>query len=194
MLRGIHGDPQRYKEVYWSRFDGLYFPGDGCKLDEEGYLWLLGRVDDVMLVSGHNISTTEVESALVDHHGVAESAVVGRKDDTTGQAIAAFVVLKGGSEGSEVDSGVATACRSQNWPHRQACQYRLHSGFDEDPIRQNHETTLAGYLGEKATRGCHHSCQLRYRRGDSRRSSPEFGRLKPETVFLDQISWKSSLN
>ncbi len=101
MLRGIHGDPQRYKEVYWSRFDGLYFPGDGCKLDEEGYLWLLGRVDDVMLVSGHNISTTEVESALVDHHGVAESAVVGRKDDTTGQAIAAFVVLKGGSEGSE---------------------------------------------------------------------------------------------
>ncbi|MGB1072037.1 MAG: acetate--CoA ligase [Planctomycetota bacterium] len=101
MLRGIHGDPQRYKEVYWSRFDGLYFPGDGCKLDEEGYLWLLGRVDDVMLVSGHNISTTEVESALVDHHGVAEAAVVGRKDDTTGQAIAAFVVLKGGSEGSE---------------------------------------------------------------------------------------------
>ena len=101
MLRGIHGDPQRYKEVYWSRFDGLYFPGDGCKLDEEGYLWLLGRVDDVMPVSGHNISTTEVESALVDHHGVAESAVVGRKDDTTGQAIAAFVVLKGGSEGSE---------------------------------------------------------------------------------------------
>ena len=101
MLRGIHGDPQRYKEVYWSRFDGLYFPGDGCKLDEEGYLWLLGRVDDVMLVSGHNISSTEVESALVDHHGVAESAVVGRKDDTTGQAIAAFVVLKGGSEGSE---------------------------------------------------------------------------------------------
>lgn len=101
MLRGIHGDPERYKEVYWSRFDGLYFPGDGCKLDEEGYLWLLGRVDDVMLVSGHNISTTEVESALVDHHGVAESAVVGRKDETTGQAIAAFVVLKGGSAGSE---------------------------------------------------------------------------------------------
>ncbi|OUU25426.1 MAG: acetate--CoA ligase [Planctomycetia bacterium TMED53] len=101
MLRGIHGDPERYKDVYWSRFDGLYFPGDGCKLDEEGYLWLLGRVDDVMLVSGHNISTTEVESALVDHHGVAESAVVGRNDPTTGQAIAAFVVLKGDAGGSE---------------------------------------------------------------------------------------------
>jgi acetyl-CoA synthetase len=101
MLRGIHGDPERYKDVYWSRFDGLYFPGDGCKLDEEGYLWLLGRVDDVMLVSGHNISTTEVESALVDHHGVAEAAVVGRNDPTTGQAIAAFVVLKGTTEGSD---------------------------------------------------------------------------------------------
>ena len=101
MLRGIHGDPERYQDVYWSRFDGLYFPGDGCKLDEEGYLWLLGRVDDVMLVSGHNISTTEVESALVDHHGVAESAVVGRSDATTGQAIAAFVVLKGDAAGSE---------------------------------------------------------------------------------------------
>lgn len=101
MLRGIHGDPQRYKDVYWSRFENLYFPGDGCKLDEEGYMWLLGRVDDVMLVSGHNISTTEVESALVDHHDVAESAVVGRSDSTTGQAIAAFVVLKGDSTGSE---------------------------------------------------------------------------------------------
>ncbi|MGE4602946.1 MAG: acetate--CoA ligase [Planctomycetota bacterium] len=94
MLRGIYRDPERYKEVYWSQFDGLYFPGDGCKIDDDGYLWLLGRVDDVMLVSGHNISTTEVESALVDHEGVAEAAVVGRSDERTGQAIAAFVVLR----------------------------------------------------------------------------------------------------
>ncbi|NCF56394.1 MAG: acetate--CoA ligase [Planctomycetia bacterium] len=101
MLRGIHGDPDRYRDVYWSRFDGLYFPGDGCKLDDESYLWLLGRVDDVMLVSGHNISTTEVESALVDHSSVAEAAVVGRNDSTTGQAIAAFVVLKGTIEGCD---------------------------------------------------------------------------------------------
>jgi acetyl-CoA synthetase len=94
MLRGIYGDPERYKSTYWSRFEGQYFAGDGAKLDEQGYLWLLGRVDDVMNVSGHRISTTEVESALVDHHTVAEAAVVGAKDETTGQAIIAYVTLK----------------------------------------------------------------------------------------------------
>ena len=99
MLRSIWGDDQRYVDTYWSRFEGLYFPGDGAKLDEDGYLWLLGRVDDVMLVSGHNISTMEVESALVSHPSVAEAAVVGRSDPLTGQAIAAFVSLRGGYEG-----------------------------------------------------------------------------------------------
>ncbi|HKG25014.1 MAG TPA: acetate--CoA ligase [Thermomicrobiales bacterium] len=94
MLRGIYGDPERYKATYWSRFPGMYFPGDGCKRDEEGYYWLLGRVDDVMNVSGHRISTTEVESALVDHRSVAEAAVVGKKDDISGHAIFAFVILK----------------------------------------------------------------------------------------------------
>ncbi len=98
MLRGIWGDQQRYVETYWSRFEGRYFAGDGAKRDDEGYFWLLGRVDDIMLVSGHNISTTEVESALVDHPSVAEAAVVGRTDATTGQAIAAFVTLRGGVE------------------------------------------------------------------------------------------------
>ncbi len=93
MLRTIWGDDQRYIDTYWSRFDGMYFPGDGAKRDEDGDLWLLGRVDDVMLVSGHNISTTEVESALVSHPKVAESAVVGATDPTTGQAIVAFVIL-----------------------------------------------------------------------------------------------------
>jgi acetyl-CoA synthetase len=96
MLRGIYGDPERYKDTYWSRFDGRYFAGDGAKVDDDGYFWLLGRVDDVMNVSGHRISTTEVESALVDNETVAEAAVVGAKDDTTGQAIIAFVTLKGG--------------------------------------------------------------------------------------------------
>jgi acetyl-CoA synthetase len=100
MLRGIYGDPERYRQTYWSRFDGRYFAGDGAKLDEDGYLWLLGRVDDVMNVSGHRVSTTEVESALVDHPTVAEAAVVGAKDDTTGQAIIAYVTLKGGNEAS----------------------------------------------------------------------------------------------
>jgi len=96
MLRGIWGDPERYRETYWSRFEGRYFAGDGAKLDDDGYLWLLGRVDDVMNVSGHRISTTEVESALVAHPSVAEAAVVGAKDDTTGQAIIAYVTLRGG--------------------------------------------------------------------------------------------------
>jgi acetyl-CoA synthetase len=96
MLRGIYGDPERYRSIYWSRFPGMYFPGDGCKRDEDGYYWLLGRVDDVMLVSGHNISTMEVESALVDHESVAEAAVVGKTHEIKGQAIAAFVTLRAG--------------------------------------------------------------------------------------------------
>ncbi len=96
MLRGIWGEPERYKQTYWSRFDGLYFVGDGAKLDSDGALWLLGRVDDVMNVSGHRISTTEVESALVSHPSIAEAAVVGAKDEITGQAIVAFVILRGG--------------------------------------------------------------------------------------------------
>ena len=96
MLRGIWGEPERYKETYWSRYDGLYFAGDGAKLDDDGAIWLLGRVDDVMNVSGHRISTTEVESALVSHPAVAEAAVVGANDAMTGQAIAAFVILRGG--------------------------------------------------------------------------------------------------
>jgi acetyl-CoA synthetase len=101
MLRGIYGDPERYRQTYWSRFPGMYFAGDGAKRDAEGYLWLLGRVDDVMNVAGHRISTTEVESALVDHRSVAEAAVVGKTDAISGQAIFAFVILKSGQEPSD---------------------------------------------------------------------------------------------
>jgi acetyl-CoA synthetase len=101
MLRTIYGDPDRYVQTYWSRMEGVYFPGDGAKRDDDGYFWLLGRVDDVMLVAGHNISTTEVESALVSHRAVAEAAVVGRKDELTGQAIAAFVTLRAGEIGDD---------------------------------------------------------------------------------------------
>ena len=96
MLRGIWGDQERYKQIYWSKFKDAYFAGDGAKLDGEGYFWLLGRVDDVMLVAGHNISTMEVESALVDHPAVAEAAVIGRAHEIKGQAIAAFVILRSG--------------------------------------------------------------------------------------------------
>ncbi len=100
MLRGIHNDPDRYAETYWSSYEGSYFAGDGARIDTDGDFWLLGRVDDVMNVSGHRISTIEVESALVDHPKVAESAVCGRADPQTGQAIVAYVSLKGGDEGS----------------------------------------------------------------------------------------------
>ena len=103
MLRGVWGEPERYQETYWSRFEGRYFAGDGAKLDEDGALWLLGRVDDVMNVSGHRISTTEVESALVSHEEVAEAAVVGANDEMTGQAIVAFVILRGGVEHASAD-------------------------------------------------------------------------------------------
>jgi acetyl-CoA synthetase len=113
MLRGIYGDPERYRDTYWSRYEGRYFAGDGAKIDADGYLWLLGRVDDVMNVSGHRISTTEVESALVDHPAVAESAVCGANDPLTGQAIVAFVTVRGNVEhtpelGEELRAHVAS--------------------------------------------------------------------------------------
>src|SRR5205085_4519867 len=100
MLRGIFGDDERYRETYWSKYGDVYFAGDGARIDADGDFWLLGRVDDVMNVSGHRISTIEVESALVDHPKVAEAAVCGRADATTGQAIVAYVTLKGGDPGS----------------------------------------------------------------------------------------------
>ena len=103
MTRGIYGDPERFKETYWARFPGVYFAGDGAKRDEDGDLWLLGRIDDVMNISGHRLSTTEVEHALVGYPGVAEAAVVGATDETTGQAIVAFVTLKLSADEAEKD-------------------------------------------------------------------------------------------
>ena len=101
MLRTIWGDDQRYQDTYWSKWDGVYFPGDGSKRDEDGFFWILGRVDDVLNVAGHRIGTVEVESALVDHPAVAESAVVGKSHDIKGQSIAAFVTLKHGLDGTD---------------------------------------------------------------------------------------------
>jgi len=100
MLRGIWGDPDRFVKQYWSKYDNIYFTGDGAKIDEDGYFWLLGRVDDVMNVSGHRVSTMEVESALVDHKSVAEAAVIGKPHEIKGQAIAAFVTIKTGVDGT----------------------------------------------------------------------------------------------
>jgi acetyl-CoA synthetase len=104
MLRGVWGEDERYKETYWSRFPGIYFAGDGAKLDTDGAIWLMGRVDDVMNISGHRISTTEVESALVSHEAIAEAAVVGAADPLTGQGIVAFVILRGGVEHADGDA------------------------------------------------------------------------------------------
>ena len=101
MLRTIWGDDQRFQETYWSKWDGIYFPGDGAKRDEDGYFWILGRVDDVLNVAGHRIGTMEVESALVDHPAVAEAAVVGKSHEIKGQSIAAFVTLKEGNSGTD---------------------------------------------------------------------------------------------
>jgi acetyl-CoA synthetase len=100
MLRGIFKDPGRYMETYWSKYENVYFAGDGARIDRDGDFWLLGRVDDVMNISGHRISTIEVESALVDHQDVAEAAVCSRKDATTGEAIVAYVTLKSSAEPS----------------------------------------------------------------------------------------------
>ncbi len=109
MLRGIWGDPERFKETYWSRFDNMYFAGDGAKKDADGHIWLMGRVDDVMNISGHRLSTTEIESALVSHPSVAEAAVVGARDETTGEAVVAFVILRGSAKD---DDDIVTTLRN----------------------------------------------------------------------------------
>ena len=165
MLRGIWGDPERYRDTYWSRFDGKYFAGDGAKRDDEGYFWLLGRVDDIMLVAGHNISTTEVESALVDHASVAEAAVVGRIDATSGQAIAAFVILRGGHDPNdalvaELRNHVAAPHR----PDRSAEDDPLHRGTAEDAFGQDHAAAAAQRRRGRATRRHHDPRRPRRRR------------------------------
>jgi acetyl-CoA synthetase len=96
MLRTIHGDDARYREQYWSQIDGVYFAGDGARKDEDGYFWIMGRIDDVINVAGHRLGTAEIESALVSHEAVAEAAVVAKPDDLKGSAIVAFVTLEGG--------------------------------------------------------------------------------------------------
>ena len=122
MLRGIWGDPQRFEDTYWSRFEGMYFAGDGARYDEDGDIWLLGRVDDVMNVSGHRLSTQEIESSLVAHEDVAEAAVVGAADETTGQAVVAFVLLTEAAAARDTD------------PEETGRSLRAHVGEDIGPI------------------------------------------------------------
>lgn len=137
MLRGIWGDDQRFRDTYWSRFPGRYFAGDGARRDEDGDIWLLGRVDDVMNVSGHRLSTMEIESALVSHEWVAEAAVVGADDETTGQAVVAFVILREGTEQAVQDAGGEDA----------ACEIlRQHVGSEIGPIAKPKRVLLVTEL------------------------------------------------
>ena len=147
MLRGIWGDPERYRNTYWSKFaeQGFYFAGDGARFDPDGAIWVLGRIDDVMNVSGHRISTAEVESALVGHSAVAEAAVVGVTDDTTGQAICAFVVLRASYEAHE---GTARRAARRRWPRRsrpiaKPREDPRRARAAEDPQRQDHAPAAA---------------------------------------------------
>ena len=186
MLRGIYGDPERYQQTYWAKYGDRYFAGDGCKIDDDGYFWLLGRVDDVMNVSGHRISTTEVESALVDHPQVAEAAVVGAKDDTTGQAIIAFVTVKGGVETSPAfGEELRGARREQDRPDRAPEDGDLHRRAAEDAVGQDHAPPAARRRrGPRPRR--HHDAgrpavvdEIRTRAAASPRQRSERGRSRP---------------
>ena len=140
-------------QTYWSRLEDIYFAGDGARIDEDGDFWLLGRVDDVMNVSGHRISTIEVESALVDHPAVAEAAVCGRNDATTGQAIVAYVTLKGGAGAVGRDArGAPQPRRQEDRRDREAGQHRLHARAAEDAQRQDHAPPAARRRREPAAR------------------------------------------
>ena len=145
MLRTIFGDDDRYKDTYWSRFaaQGYYFAGDGAKYDTDGALWLLGRVDDVMNISGHRISTTEVESALVSHPAVAEAAVVGAADEMTGQGIVAFVILRDTARRHRrrPDRRTPQPRRQRDRAHRQTQTHPRRPRTPQNPIRQNHAPT-----------------------------------------------------
>ena len=146
MLRTLWGDDQRFIDTYWSRWQGLYFAGDGAKLDDDGDIWLLGRVDDVMNVSGHRLSTTEIESALVSHPKVAEAAVVGAADDMTGQAVCAFVILRDTARRRRRGHrrGAPQARAEGDRRDRQAAPDHDRARAPEDPLRQDHAPPAQG--------------------------------------------------
>ena len=148
MLRTIYGDDERYQETYWSKFPGRYFAGDGAKVDEDGYWWILGRVDDVLNVAGHRIGTMEVESALVDHPAVAEAAVVGKAHELKGQALAAFVTLKEGHKAtSELKDDLKEHVVEEDRRHRATGRRPLLGRPAQDPQRKDHAPAAQGHRG-----------------------------------------------
>ena len=173
MLRTIFGDDDRYKDTYWSRFadQGYYFAGDGAKYDTDGALWLLGRVDDVMNISGHRISTTEVESALVSHPAVAEAAVVGAADEMTGQGIVAFVILRGTAADTDTLVGELQSPRRQrDRTHRQTQTHPRRPRTPQNPIRQNHAPPPPRHRRKPRRRRRHHPAGLQRPQPDQRRT------------------------
>ena len=179
MLRTIFGDDDRYKDTYWSRFadQGYYFAGDGAKYDTDGALWLLGRVDDVMNISGHRISTTEVESALVSHPAVAEAAVVGAADEMTGQGIVAFVILRGIGSGHRHPGRRTQGPRRQgNRAHRQTQADPRRPRTPQDPVRQNHAPTAPRHRRKPRRRRRHHPAGLQRPQPDQHRTLRRQGR------------------
>ena len=162
MLRTLWGDDERYKQAYWSEIPGFYFAGDGARRDERGYFWIMGRVDDVINVSGHRLGTAEVESALVSHEAVAEAAVVGRPDDLKGQAISAFVTLEGGRDGSDAsEERTSRSRRKRDRGTGETGRHSVHRFAAEDTVGKDHATS--------ASRGCS-GWSCRRRRHDVRRS------------------------
>ena len=153
MMRTIWGDPERYVDTYWSRFPGAYFTGDGARRDENGYFWLMGRVDDVLNVAGHRIGTMEVESALVSHPSVAEAAVIGITDEIKGQAIAAFVTPRAGADPSDrLNARAAPARRREDRRNRTARQALLHQRASENTKREDHASIVARHCGGAGSR------------------------------------------
>ena len=167
MLRTIWGDDQRYKDTYWSRYprpmrQGWYFAGDGAKKDSDGDLWVLGRVDDVMNVSGHRLSTTEIESALVSHPKVAEAAVVGAKDEDTGQAVCAFVILReeAGDGGEDIVEELRNHVRKEIGAIAKPRADHDRRGAPQDPLRQDHAPPAARRRRAPRGRRRHHPRRL----------------------------------
>ncbi len=160
MLRTIYGDPERYKEQYWSQIPGMYFAGDGARIDSDGYFWLMGRVDDVLNVAGHRLSTMEIESALVANPMVAEAAVVGRPDDVKGQAVAAFVTLKAGQAPSDENKNLLRQWVAKEiGPDRQARRYPVHRCAAQNAQRQDHAPPFARAGDQWRSEGRYHDAR-----------------------------------
>ena len=165
---GEFGDRERFFDQYFKRIDGVYLAGDAARRDADGYFWIIGRVDDVLNVAGHRIGTAEVESCLVQHPAVAEAAVIGFPDEITGEAVAAFVTLRGSFEESgDLQRELVNFVGERNWPLRQAKAPQVHAHSAKDPQRQDHASPVARNCHERQGQRRHHHARRHGRRGRS---------------------------